>query len=1859
MLKKANQEKFRVFSVILSACMLLSAVFVPISASAEQEKEFITNGSFDNALSGYTYYTADGEQGTKCVVNKESDNNYLYIPKTIGMSGDEDYKANAKFTRLYQKVTGLETGKNYSLTFDLKLSNASGNLDSTSWLGFAGVSTAELTADSNAHYGVKNPSVSAAYCRSFDGTFDKWDLGGVLIYNGSENWLGYEMDFTAESDTAYVYFENFYGLVDFSVDNVSLKESTADGDTINIDVPAKEQTTKNVLLIGNSYGYDTVRELQNGIISSGSSDLRIGLLSSGGKEPSFFYDQVTTGAKSMSFSYYSKTNGKAGAGKPVSFDMVNGFADWDYIAIQAGTTHTWNPSYNTETLNKLIKAIESKNSSAEIVIYGTWATTDAYASSALSNMYTNQSGMHSKIMQAYNDIKSATGKRLLDTESIFYNLRANSLFGDTLNRDGYHLNGKGAVTVGLAFYEFFTGTDVTTLNYNTTSFVDNNVTSYNADITSAQLSAIKTAVHTQINGTNQEEPIEFNPFGGNGNFEIGDLTGFDISKGDIKVVTKNQNEGDNVAINGKAAYIPAVLGAALQAKVTVPAGKYVWSFDIYSNASGWNPVFGITTALNGDGYAYGSGKQIPVSYVKDVKAEKPIKSTGGNGYFFDVGIQKCDSHIEMAFELETTQELYFFIHSNGNYAYIDNMEIRNQNVIAKDDFETYAASGEYKIAEGMGVDGTKALNISKAWGTANDYSRTVLYKYENAKVASSLISGSEYIMRFKYKVTSMTTATINIAPQPGNKNVLLRAISSDRNSVSHIEIKTKSDEWSDGYLRFSSLQAWGDTDFGGNSIAIAVGGQGNVFIDDVEVIRLDKVTYNSNGGSDVSDVTYGETGTDIVFPVAPTRDGYTFTGWYVDAECTTKAVKYNGDAVLYAGWKYSENIIADDDFSNYARNESNTADIFSEEEVSGNKALKMVSTETLNSGAWRAAPLYKTEMSKKAAVVQGDAYVMRFRYKVDAITSTDNSLIIGPVTAQNTWKVNLLSATAQSNAHACVSVSSATDGWQNAELRFFGVNAWNTDKGVLKYTDLWIGVGGSGTVYIDDVEVIRLDKITYDVMGGEELQPTYGEYGTPVTYSYTTKANYVFTGWYKDGTFTEKAADVFGGDTTVYAGWKNVIQGGKHSFSYGADIGGSFITEDGKELEYTNDPAAVSVDTNGNVTIKNNGAEAAEYTFLLNDYNGLYASLAKNSYAVKYGYKASAGTSFAFVTGMGENFVSKCTKNIEVKENMSSNALSELHFTGIGKTTEEGVVYYPYLGIRATIPAGGELVLSGITVKNTYIVKVETWGGEYSGDTTFSVDQGDDFNIGWLTTPTLDGYKFMGWYTNAGYEHITGTITVTADTTIYADWLPIGLEADVNGDGKLDILDLVRAKKVFADENAYSEYDIDRAYYLGKDKGDAANLSGIRKLLLGIADSANTANDIRIAGVSIIGKFAFEMPKSTEGSILSEGISAFKESLSAFNISETAASGQPVIKAELTESDAPTSSYTFTVTKDGITVSADNAEALIGGLNRLAHMLNLASETKTQLHLNVGYTCPFEFAPLDGEYAISFIDTFSSFDRSVWVDAENPYYGSTKYINSDGKEADARKYTLNTIKAETNNTGSLVLPAGKITDKYGDTGFYSSGISTKDTMNYKYGVLEIRAKIGATPLTSSIWLKGVEKNSKTGHFPEVDVFETNWQSNDGVDNDKKLGFNVHWWDTATVSGNIGAQWSDTKTKFSDDFHTYTFVWTPEAYTVYVDGVKYGYYSITYGKLGEEEAETFRQPMFLILGTGIAGVNYGPVYDESKYSEPFSDYEIDYVKISQRALDGGLMNITRKSDIEVKRTTEQHEKLLKDFGLTIY
>lgn len=73
------------------------------------------------------------------------------------------------------------------------------------------------------------------------------------------------------------------------------------------------------------------------------------------------------------------------------------------------------------------------------------------------------------------------------------------------------------------------------------------------------------------------------------------------------------------------------------------------------------------------------------------------------------------------------------------------------------------------------------------------------------------------------------------------------------------------------------------------------------------------VTFNSNGGTDVTPVT-GPAWSTITVP-QPTKTGYTFAGWYTDEDCTTlweSPVIPNADLIVYAKWTSAEDPYAKD-----------------------------------------------------------------------------------------------------------------------------------------------------------------------------------------------------------------------------------------------------------------------------------------------------------------------------------------------------------------------------------------------------------------------------------------------------------------------------------------------------------------------------------------------------------------------------------------------------------------------------------------------------------------------------------------------------------------------------------------------------------------------------------------------------------------------------------------------------------------------------------------------------------------------------------------------------------------------------------
>ena len=66
------------------------------------------------------------------------------------------------------------------------------------------------------------------------------------------------------------------------------------------------------------------------------------------------------------------------------------------------------------------------------------------------------------------------------------------------------------------------------------------------------------------------------------------------------------------------------------------------------------------------------------------------------------------------------------------------------------------------------------------------------------------------------------------------------------------------------------------------------------------------ITFDSRGGTDVASQNqeYGEL---LEIPENPTREGYEFTGWYLDSACDeewkTEEDTIESDLTLYAGWE--------------------------------------------------------------------------------------------------------------------------------------------------------------------------------------------------------------------------------------------------------------------------------------------------------------------------------------------------------------------------------------------------------------------------------------------------------------------------------------------------------------------------------------------------------------------------------------------------------------------------------------------------------------------------------------------------------------------------------------------------------------------------------------------------------------------------------------------------------------------------------------------------------------------------------------------------------------------------------------------
>ena len=219
-----------------------------------------------------------------------------------------------------------------------------------------------------------------------------------------------------------------------------------------------------ILAIGNSFSSDAMEYLWDLCKQGGVETLVTGNLYYGGATLDVQYDCIKK--NSASYTYYKNTDGVWNSTKNTKPKNVFADEEWDIITVQQGSGSSGIPSTYSK-LGEIIELISEANPTAKIYWHMTWAYQQNSTHNEFPKYDSDQKTMYSKIV---NTVKST----VLPFEQIcgvvpvgtaIQNLRS-SYVGDTITRDGYHLNYyAGRYTAAMTWYAYFTGADVDTMEW--------------------------------------------------------------------------------------------------------------------------------------------------------------------------------------------------------------------------------------------------------------------------------------------------------------------------------------------------------------------------------------------------------------------------------------------------------------------------------------------------------------------------------------------------------------------------------------------------------------------------------------------------------------------------------------------------------------------------------------------------------------------------------------------------------------------------------------------------------------------------------------------------------------------------------------------------------------------------------------------------------------------------------------------------------------------------------------------------------------------------------------------------------------------------------------------------------------------------------------------------------------------------------------------------------------------------------------------------------------------------------------------------------------------------------------------------
>lgn len=308
--------------------------------------------------------------------------------------------------------------------------------------------------------------------------------------------------------------------------------------------------------------------------------------------------------------------------------------------------------------------------------------------------------------------------------------------------------------------------------------------------------------------------------------------------------------------------------------------------------------------------------------------------------------------------------------------------------------------------------------------------------------------------------------------------------------------------------------------------------------------------------------------------------------------------------------------------------------------------------------------------------------------------------------------------------------------------------------------------------------------------------------------------------------------------------------------------------------------------------------------------------------------------------------------------------------------------------------------------------------------------------------------------------------------------------------------------------------------------------------------------------------------------------------------------------------------YILKTVNGKLVIKGGNSLALGAGIAKLLSLLKEKENNEEALIISDNYEFTESFSPSEDEYSYVWGDEFNgkSLNHAWWVDYNNQ--ASTMYGAKSDSILGGEVTQLATQNTEMLGDGCVTIFATKEGDD-----FYSGQITTYDTMLYKYGILEIRAKLPVEPGCAAFWLNGAGLGY--GCMTEYDILENFGSAT-------SFAANIHKWadnsyHTSLDRGNYknAKQFEfedavNSNETLSDDFHVYSMFWDDRTIKFVFDGKVFFEYDID----NIDAVDCHRFADYLIMTCAYGAANYGKAATDE--SPERVELKVDYVRLYQRS-----------------------------------